>query len=147
MHGEENIVRKHSVVALLSTTVAVAAIGLLAPTGTALASGRPGGPPVATSGVGTLGSPWKLKSMHDDVNGAQVVGEEFEIAAPAGDVWQTTFADNGHVFFQGSQLSTAAGIREVHMTANQAGTQRMSVHSVDSRTGETVDGSVALPPL
>jgi hypothetical protein len=130
----------------LATLVAAATLGgLSAPA--ALASGRPGGQPVTASGQGSLGSQWKLKSMHDDANGQQIVGEEFEINGGAGQVWDVTFADNGTVFFSGAVTATAQGLRVNASTPNQVGTQTMSAHAVNETTGEVVDGSVALPPL
>jgi hypothetical protein len=98
-------------------------------------------------GFGSLGSPYTLKSKHDvdGPGGSQVVGEEFEINVPAGQVWQVTFADNGVVFFDAPSISTAAGIREVHAAPNQAGTQHMTVHSVSARTGEVIDAFVDVP--
>ena len=128
--------------------VAVALGAVVMPTAS-WASGRPGGQPVRQTGVGTLGSPFSLKSMHDDNNGMQVVGEEFEITPSngVGQTWSITFADNGTVFVQTTQVATATGIREVAMTANQAGTQHMTAHAVDQVTGEVVDGAVDLPPL
>ena len=134
-----------------AVVVAALAVGLsLVGAPGAWASGRPGGPAVTNSGTGTLGSAWKLKSMHDDANGAQIVGEEFEIAPVGGGVgqtWTITFADNGVVFFTGTQVATATGIRVVESTANQPGIQHMTAYAVDQDTGEVVDGSVDLPPL
>ena len=60
--------------------------------------GRPGGQPVTNDGFGSLGTAWHLKSMHDDLAGAQVVGEEFEIDAPDPQNWTITLADNGVTF-------------------------------------------------
>lgn len=126
----------------------------LAFAGPASASGRPCGPGVSTSGFGTLGSAYTLKSKHDDdgPGGTLVVGEEFEINVPAGQVWQVTFADNGTVFFdqpstsQPATSTTPAGIREVHAAPNQPGTQHMTVHAVSNLTGETIDAFVDVPP-
>lgn len=133
---------------VLVAGAAAASLSLIGAQG-AWASGRPGGQPVTASGTGTLGSPWTLKSMHDDLNGAQIVGEEFEIfpVNGVGQTWTITFADNGLVFFTGTQVATTAGIREVHSTANQPGTQHMTAHAVNQNTGEVVDGAVDLPPL
>jgi hypothetical protein len=132
----------------LVAAAATASLSLFVAQG-AWASGRPGGQPVTASGTGTLGSPWTLKSMHDDLNGAQIVGEEFEIfpVNGVGQTWTITFADNGVVFFTGTDVATATGIREVHSTANQPGTQHMTAHAVNQNTGEMVDGAVDLPPL
>ncbi len=133
---------------VLVAGAATASLSLFVAQG-AWASGRPGGQPVTASGTGTLGSPWTLKSMHDDLNGAQIVGEEFEIfpVNGVGQTWRITFADNGVVFFTGTDVATATGIREVHSTANQAGTQHMTAHAVNQNTGEVIDGAVDLPPL
>jgi hypothetical protein len=128
--------------------VAGALGSVLAFGGPASASGRPCGPGVSTSGHGSLGSAWTLKSKHDDdgPGGTQVVGEEFEIKVPAGQTWDVTFADNGVIFFQGPSISTADGIREQHAAPNQPGTQHMTVHAVSEGTGEVIDGSVDVPP-
>lgn len=133
---------------VLVTGAATATLSLIGAPG-AWASGRAGGPAVTNSGHGTLGSPWKLKSMHDDLNGKQIVGEEFEITPVngVGQTWTITFADNGLVFFTGTQVATTTGIREVQSTANQPGTQHMTAHAVNQTTGEVVDGAVDLPPL
>lgn len=135
--------------AFMAGALVAGALGsMLAFTGPASASGRPCGPGVSASGVGSLGSPWTLKSKHDDdgPGGTQVVGEEFEINVPAGEVWLITFADNGVVFFNQSSTSTAGGIREVHPAPDQPGTQHMTVHAVDPATGEVIDGFVDVPP-
>jgi hypothetical protein len=127
--------------------------GALAFAGPAAAS-RPCGQPVSTSGVGTMGSSYQMKSMHDDdgPGGSLVEGEEFEIFVPAGQVWQVTFADNGTVFFNAPSTSALQGsplqneVREVHAAPNQPGTQHMTVHAVSKSTGETIDAFVDVPP-
>jgi hypothetical protein len=98
--------------------------------------------------VGSSGSPWTLKSKHDDdgPGGSLVEGEEFEINVPAGQVWSVTFADNGVVFFDALSTAAAGGIREVHAAPNQPGNQHMSVHAVSRSTGEVIDGAVDVPP-
>lgn len=114
----------------------------------AAAQGRPCGPPSMTTGTGTLGSPFTLKSMYDDdgPGGIVVVGEEFEInTQAAGQVWTVTFTYNGTVFFNADSTSTAAGIREVHPTPYKGGTSHMTAHAVSKVTGEVVDGFVDLP--
>jgi hypothetical protein len=130
--------------------IAITAISgvLLAVPGLAQASGRPCGPGVSMDGKGTLGSPYTLKSKHDDdgPNGTQVVGEEFEIGTPAGRVWHVTFADNGVVFFDADQTATVDGLRSQAAAPNQPGTQHMTVHAVDRTTGEVIDGAVDVPP-
>jgi hypothetical protein len=138
------------VLAAALTTVVLAALGAAMP-GTASATGshRPCGPPVTTSGHGTLGTSWNLKSMHDDdgPGGSLVVGEEFEINTQvAGQLWTITFADNGTVFFTGDDVSAATGVREVHAAPNQPGIQHMTVHAVNHDTGEAIDGAVDVPP-
>jgi hypothetical protein len=142
--------RSHTRAAVIGALVAVS-IGTTGIAATAGAKGRPQGRAVSTTGVGTLGSHWKLKSMHDDdlpgAPGAPVAGEEFEIEVAAGHTWTTTFANNGVVFFSGDQVSTAAGIREVHPSPGQRGNEHMTVHAVDHNTGETIDGFVDLPAL
>ena len=100
------------------------------------------------SGVGSLGTPWALKSMHDDnAAGAQIVGEEFEINAPAGQTWTVTFADDGVPFFSANEVTVAGGITINGSTANQPGTQDMTATAVNPATGEQISGSVELPPL
>jgi hypothetical protein len=116
------------------------------------ARGRRCGAPVSTQGVGTKGTAWTLKSMYDDdgpVPGALVVGEEFEINTQgAGQHWAVTFSANGTVFFNNpNDISTATGIREVHMTSAVHNTlQHMNAHAVRQDTGEVIDGTVILPP-
>jgi hypothetical protein len=152
--------RKGSVFALLTAGAALSMALATAPAalasggpggGGGSGSGRPGGPPVAASGTGTLGSQWTLKSMHDDdAAGNQIVGEEFEINTPAGQTWTVTFFDDGvpfQNFHDQSVLSTAAGIRANSSTANVAGTQQMTVHAANAVTGEVIDASVDLPAL
>jgi hypothetical protein len=134
------------------TLIAVVATALtLVTAGGAEASGRRCGPASSTNGVGSLGTLWTLKSMHDDdgPGGTFVVGEEFEINTQiAGQVWSITFADNGLVFFTADDVSTATGIREVHPTANQPGTnQHMTAHAVNRTTGEVIDGAVDVAPV
>ena len=53
---------------------------------------------------------------------------------------------NGTVFFTGNDVATATGIREVHPTANQPGTQHLTAHAVNQVTGEVIDGAVDVPP-
>lgn len=141
------MLRKRVLTLALATGLAMPVSGVLfAPAAQAV---RPCGPPVSTSGTGTLGTPWTMKSMHDDdgPGGTLVEGEEFEINTQvAGQLWTITFADNGTVFFTGDDVSTATGIREVHAAANQPGTQHMTVHAVNHVTGETIDGAVDVPP-
>jgi hypothetical protein len=108
--------------------------------------GRPCGPAQNTSGSGTLGSPWTLKSMYDDNTAGQVViGEEFEINTPAGQVWTVTYSDNGTPFFSGNFTATATGVRVQEMTLYHGGTSHMAAHAVDQQTGEVIDGAVDLP--
>jgi hypothetical protein len=111
--------------------------------------GRPCGDPVSTTGHGTLGSPFTLKSMYDD-DGTQpgvVVGEEFEInTEAAGQQWTVQLADNGLVFFNQTLTSTAAGIKAMGQTPAQPGDQVMTAHAKNLGNGETVDGTVKLGP-
>jgi hypothetical protein len=127
---------------------AVAAVAMLALAGPAGASGRPCGPGASTHGFGSMGSAYTLKSKHDDdgPGGSQVVGEEFEIAVPAGQVWTVVFADNGQQFFAQPVLSTADGLRAQAAAPNQPGNQTMSVHAVSEITGEVIDASLVVPP-
>jgi hypothetical protein len=106
----------------------------------------------STSGVGTLNSPWTLKSALDDANGVLTVGEEFEINTSAntppdavGQPWTVTFAQNGQVFLTDTQSTAATGIREAKMTPRQTEPLHMSVHAVNLVTGEVIDGAVDLP--
>lgn len=128
--------------------LAAGAIGTVLSFAAPASASRPCGPGVSTSGVGSLGSAYTLKSKHDDdgPGGSLVVGEEFEIGVPAGQVWRVTFADNGVVFFDQPSTATATGIREVHAAPNQPGTQHMTVHSVSALTGEVIDAFVDVPP-
>ena len=111
-------------------------------------SGRPCGSASATSGQGTLGSAFTLKSMYDDDGAVPgvVVGEEFEIETPAGQQWTVQLADNGVVFFDQTVISDAAGIKGMSMTPAQPGNQVMTAHADNPVTGETVDGTVTLAP-
>ncbi|MEV6603166.1 hypothetical protein [Kutzneria sp. NPDC051319] len=135
----------------MTIAVCVGVLTLATAGGAAASHGRPCGPGVMASGVGSLGTPWTLKSKHDDdgPGGIFVVGEEFEInTRVVGEVWTITFADNGKVFFTGTDVATATGIRELHPTPNQPGvTQHMTVHAVDQATGEVIDGSVDVAPV
>jgi hypothetical protein len=113
--------------------------------------GRPGGQPVTSNGVGSLGTPWHLKSMHDDVDatGAQVVGEEFEIDAPDPQNWTITLTDNG-ISFPFTETTAADSLTVNGMTANQPGTQHLTATATDSVTGERIlatQAFVDLPPL
>jgi hypothetical protein len=113
--------------------------------------GRPCGTATATSGVGTLGSAFTLKSMYDDDDdGAApgvVVGEEFEIdTAAVGQQWTVQLADNGVVFLDQTETSDAAGIKGMSMTPAQPGNQVMTAHAVNTDNGEIVDGTVTLNP-
>lgn len=136
------------ILALAAATGAAAlSVGIMAAPA-ANASGRPCGSASSETGTGSLGSQFTLKSMYDD-DGATpgvVVGEEFEIAVPAGETWAITFADNGTVFFSGTQVSTAAGIRVQEMTPAQSGSQNMTASAVNQGNGETVSGGVHLDP-
>lgn len=112
-------------------------------------SGRPCGTATATSGVGTLGSAFTLKSMYDDDGAVPgvVVGEEFEINTEAvGQHWTVQLADNGLVFLNQDLVSTTTGIKAMSMTPAQPGDQVMTAHAVNTDDGETVDGTVTLDP-
>ena len=104
--------------------------------------GRPCGEPVTGSGHGTLGSPWTDKSMYDDdgpVQGAVVVGEEFEIntGGVAGQQWHVVLADNGHVFFDQIVTSTTAGIKAMSQSPLQ-GTGNQNMTAVGTRDRKSV---------
>ena len=107
--------------------------------------GRKLGPAVSTSGTGTLGSPWTLKSQHDDDGPGLVAGEEFQINTPAGHVWTVTLADNGTPFFSQDVTADATGLKAMSKAADTGTDQHMTAHAVDKATGEVVDGAVDLP--
>jgi len=158
---EKHVKLTKSSVAALTATAAVALGMLAAPTafaqgggsggsggsGGGSGSGRRLGPPGSTSGTGTLGSPWTLKSQHDDDGPGPVVGEEVEIKTPAGHVWTVTLADNGTPFFSQDVTADATGLLAMSKTADLGIDQVMSAHAVDKATGEVVDGAVDLPAL
>ncbi|GLY41786.1 hypothetical protein Amsp01_078090 [Amycolatopsis sp. NBRC 101858] len=135
----------------IAVGVVTASLVALAMTGTAEAKGRRCGPTYEQDSAGSLGTPFTLKSKHDDdgPGGSFVVGEEFEIHTNvAGQTWTITFADNGRVFFTGDDVSTTAGIREQHPTANQPGvTQHMTADAVNHATGETIHGFLDVLPV
>jgi hypothetical protein len=147
--------RKRLIASAFAAAATVLAFGSLA-AGPAMASGgsggsggsgRPCGPASSTSGTGTLGSTFTLKSMYDD-DGATpgvIIGEEFEISTPAGQVWAVTLSDNGKAFFSGNATSSATGIRVQQATPYPGGTSDMAAHAVSQQTGEVVNGSVGLP--
>jgi hypothetical protein len=111
--------------------------------------GRPCGTATATSGAGTLGSTFTLKSMYDDDGAVPgvVVGEEFEINTEAvGQHWTVQLADNGVIFLNQNEISDVAGIKGMSMTPAQPGSQVMTAHAVNTDDGEVVDGTVTLAP-
>jgi hypothetical protein len=111
--------------------------------------GRPCGQPVSTSGTGTDGTTWTLKSMYDDDGPGLVAGEEFEINTEgAGQHWTVVLSDNGTAFFTNNDdVSTATGINETHPNHVVHGTTEvMSAHAVSHETGEVIDGTVTLAP-
>jgi hypothetical protein len=137
-----------------AATAAAVALSLLAAPAAFASGGKGGGgggggrrlgPGVMTSGVGSLGSDWTLKSKHDDDGPGLVAGEEFEINTPAGHVWTVTFADNGQQFFSQDVAATATGVRAMGKSADTGTDQLMSVHAVDTATHEIIDGVVDLP--
>jgi len=151
---EKHVKLTKSSVAALTATAAVALGMLAAPTafaqggsggGSGSGSGRRLGPAVSTSGTGTLGSPWTLKSQHDDDGPGLVAGEEFEINTPAGHVWTVTLADNGTPFFSQDVTADATGLKAMSKAADTGTDQHMTAHAVDKATGEVVDGAVDLP--
>ena len=154
---EKHVKLTKSSAAALTATAAVALSMLAAPAAFAQGGdgggsgggggGRKLGPAVSTSGTGTLGSPWTLKSQHDDDGPGPVVGEEFEIKTPAGHVWTVTLADNGTPFFSQDVTADATGLKAMSKTADLGIDQHMSAHAVDKATGEVVDGAVDLPAL
>jgi len=111
--------------------------------------GRPCGPTHSTSGVGSLGTTWTLKSKYDD-DGAKpgvVVGEEFQInTEAAGQVWHVQLADNGFVFFDKVLTSDAAGITAMSNTPDRGQVdQVMTANATRLSDGETISGSVTDP--
>ena len=134
----------------IAAGLVAASLLTLGVTGTADAK-RPCGPTYKKDGFGSLGTPWTLKSKHDDdgPGGSFVVGEEFEIHTNiGGQIWTITFADNGKVFFTGDDVSTPTGIREVHATPNQPGvTQHMTADALNHTTGETIHGFLDVLPV
>ena len=151
---EKHVKLTKSSAAALTATAAVALSMLAAPAAFAQGGdggggggGRRLGPAVSTSGTGTLGSPWTLKSQHDDDGPGPVVGEEFQINTPAGHVWTVTLADNGTPFFSQDVTADATGLLAMSKTADLGIDQHMSAHAVDKATGEVVDGAVDLPAL
>jgi hypothetical protein len=134
-------------VALAAGAVALATTAI---TDTAAsAKGRPYGQPVMTSGVGSQGTGWTLKSMYDDDGPGLVAGEEFEINTEgAGQVWTVVLSDNGQAFFTNdNDISTATGINETHPNhVVHHPVEVMGAHAVNHATGEVIDGSVTLQP-
>jgi hypothetical protein len=149
----EILVRLHWSSAVTATAAAAVALSFVAAPaafasgkGGGGGSGRPLGQGVSTSGVGTLGSSWTLKSKHDDDGPGPVAGEEFEINSQ--DVWTVTFADNGATFFGPQDVApTAQGIRAMSKATDTVLPMHMSVHAVDTVTGEVIDGAVDLPAV
>ncbi|NUP51242.1 MAG: hypothetical protein HOW97_28615 [Catenulispora sp.] len=142
----------------VGATVGAAAVAVAALAGTnAYASGgggggggnRPCGPTHSTSGVGSLGTSWTLKSKFDD-DGAKpgvVVGEEFQInTEAAGQVWHVILADNGVVFFDKILTSDAAGITAMGNTPDQGVVdQNMTANATRLSDNETIFGTVVDP--
>ncbi|MFC4055842.1 hypothetical protein ACFOY4_39665 [Actinomadura syzygii] len=138
------------VVGALALSTAVAAGGA------AQAKERPCGRPVSTSGHGTAGTPWTLKSQYDDDGtppNRLVAGEEFEIdTGVAGQHWSVVFTDNGTEFFRNNDdVSIATGIREVHPNPVPRGLPNVMAAHAERKDAagnviETIDGSVKLDP-
>jgi hypothetical protein len=135
--------------AALATTALVGPDAYASHGGGGGGGGRPCGTDMATSGHGTLGSAFTLKSMYDD-DGALpgvVVGEEFEINTEAvGQHWTVQLADNGVLFFNQNLVSDVTGIKAMSQTPAQPGNQVMTAYAVDTDNGEFVDGTVTLDP-
>lgn len=145
--GREPLTRNR-ILGLMAAT-ALLTTGLATAAATTASAERPCGPAVSTNGAGTLGTIFKLKSMHDDdgPGGTLVVGEEFEIATRVpGQVWTVTFADNGSTFFTADDVAPPTGIREVHPNPDHGGSHHMSAHALNHTTGETIDAAVDVPP-
>lgn len=127
----------------------VMALTTSAVTANAASARRPCGPPVMTSGNGSLGTAWTLKSQYDDDGPGLVAGEEFQIETQgAGQHWTVVLSDNGTPFFTNNDdVSTASGINETHPNHTVHHINNvMSAHAVRHETGEVIDGSVTLPP-
>ncbi len=96
-----------------AASAGVLALTISAAAGTAAqAKERPCGQGKSTSGVGTAGTAWTLKSKYDDDGtppNRLVAGEEFEIKTQAaGQRWSVVFSDNGKEFFRNdNDISTA----------------------------------------
>jgi hypothetical protein len=139
-------------VALAAGAVALTTTVITGTAATAVPAKRPCGPAVMTSGTGTLGTGWTLKSQYDDDGpnpGGLVAGEEFQINTEgAGQHWTVVLSDNGTAFFTNNDdVSTATGINETHPNPTFHHTNNvMSAHAVRHDTGEVIDGSVTLPP-
>lgn len=136
---------------ILAVVLAVGATALAtsATTANAAPAKRPCGQPVMTSGVGSLGTGWTLKSQYDDNGPGLVAGEEFQINTEgAGQHWTVVLSDNGKAFFTNNDdVSTPTGINETHPNPTVHHINNvMSAHAVRHDTGEVIDGSVTLPP-
>lgn len=153
--------RKRPLTTLLAATAATVAIGALSAT-PALARGGPGpgggggggggrpcGATTATSGSGSLGSPFSLSGKYDDNDaqpGVVIVEEEFQVNTQvANQVWNVTFTDNGTTFFSGSVTSTTAGVHASASTTYAGGTSALTVAAVNQTTGETVNSTITAP--
>ncbi|WP_344903769.1 hypothetical protein [Actinomadura meridiana] len=122
----------------------------------AQAKERPCGQGKSTSGVGTKGTAWTLKSKYDDDGtppNRLVAGEEFEIKTQAaGQRWSVVFSDNGTEFFRNdNDISTATGIREVHPNpVGRTSPNHMAAHAehldASGKVIEVIDGAVDLDP-
>ena len=136
---------------ILAVVLAAGALTLTttAVTANAAPAKRPCGPAVMTSGTGSLGTGWTLKSQYDDDGPGLVAGEEFEINTEgAGQHWTVVLSDDGKAFFTNNDdVSTATGINETHPNPTVHHISNvMSAHAVRHDTGEVIDGSVTLPP-
>ncbi|MFB9928090.1 hypothetical protein ACFORO_36150 [Amycolatopsis halotolerans] len=140
--------RKNVVLPVVAASVAALTMSLTSQPATAVPL-RPCGPPAATKGHGTKGTPFTLKSMYDDdgpQEGVVVVGEEFEILTQvSGQVWDLVFTYNRKPFFTGKDTSKPSGIREVRMTRYLGGKSHVAAHAKNEKTGEVIDGAVDLP--
>lgn len=144
---------KRPLTTLLAATVATVAIGALSATPAFARGGGGGGrscgATTATSGSGSLGSPFALSAKYDD-NDTQpsvvTVEEEFQVNTQvASQVWNVTFTYNGTTFFSGSVTSTSTGVHEAASATYTGGTSTMAVTAVNQTTGETVTSSVTAP--
>jgi hypothetical protein len=114
---------------------------LLASAPAAFASGK-AAPAGTTTGACSAASTWTLKLKLD--NGR--IESDVEVDSPAaGQVWTFVMKDNGVKFASGSRTTGAGGSFSVTKFAtNQAGTDKITVNSKNTVTGEVCRASGSL---